>query len=197
MDNLIIKCNNQVDENLLDKVLEFDRTLFPTSDDYSFPDDYIKNLYRNSKDGMFVLLDNDIVVGYVNAIFLSDEKFKSYLNDRDYLTLENIGLHVGDNNMYFYTVALKEEYRKTNALKVLMTSFTTWLENEILNGKRIKNCISEVVTDDGIKMAYFMGMIPSDIDESGYGIYYSPDCLANYIKIMKQEKIKPEKINLM
>lgn len=188
MDSLIIKCNDQVDDNLLDKVLEFDRTLFPTGEDYSFPDDYMKNLYKNSKDGMFVMLDNDKVVGYVNSIFLSDEKLESYLKDRDYLTLENIGLNFGDNNMYFYTVALKEEYRKTNALKELMASFTAWLESEILNGKRIKSCISEVVTNDGIRMAHFMGMVPSEIDELGYGIYYSPDCLASYIETMKQYK---------
>ena len=66
MDNLVIKKNNEVDDNLLDEVLKFDRTIFPEDEEYSFPDDYFKNLYKNNKDGMFVLLDNNIVIGYVN-----------------------------------------------------------------------------------------------------------------------------------
>lgn len=186
MKNLIIKSNDEIDDDLLDKVLQFDRTIFPPDEDYSFPDDYLKRMYKNSKDGIFVLLNNDTVIGYVNCIFLSDNALEKYLKDRDYLTLENIGFNMGDNNMYFYTIALHQNYRNTNMVKLLIQYFVNWLESQKNKGKRIKNCISEAITNDGIKSLTIMGMIPYDIDDKGLGIFYSPDCLENYIEQMKK-----------
>ena len=180
MEQFIIKKNSEVDDDLLDKVLEFDRTIFPIDENYSFPD----KLYVNSKDGFFVLLHNGNVVGYVNCIFLSEEVKNNYLETKDYLTLTNNGFNIGDNNMYFYTLALAREYRNSNLVKILMKNFTTWLDEEKRKGKKIKSCISEAVTTDGIKTLLRMGMIPQDTDINGLGIYSSPDCLENYIKEM-------------
>ena len=190
MENLIIKSNDEVDDNLLDKVLQFDRTIFLADDDYSFPDDYLKRMYKDSRDGIFVLLDNDVVIGYVNCIFLSDEVKDKYLKDRDYLALENIGFNIGDNNMYFYTLALHQDYRNSGVVKILMQHFTNWLEEQKNKGKRIKNCISEAITEDGIRTLTIMGMIPYDTDDNGLGIFYSPDCLENYIEQMKRSIIQ-------
>lgn len=192
MKNLIIKSNEEVNDELLDKVLQFDRTIFPSDESYSFPDDYLRRMYQNSRDGIFVLLDNYSVVGYVNCIFLSDEAKDEYLINRDYLALENAGINVGDNNMYFYTLALKQEYRNSNTVKQLMQSFAKWLDEQKSQSKRIKSCISEAITDDGIRILSIMGMIPYDIDENGLGIYYSPDCLNSYIEQMKKMIIHSE-----
>lgn len=86
--------------------------------------------------------------------------------------------------MYFYTLAIQEEYRDTGAVKILMQQFADWLNREKQKGKNIISCISEAVTLDGIKTLLTMGMVPKDIDENGLGIYYSPDCLKNYIENM-------------
>lgn len=104
-----------------------------------------------------------------------------------YLSLENVGFHIGSNNMYFYTVALKEGYRDTGAIKYLMQNFARWIHGEKLKGKRITTCISEAVTEDGIKTLSAMGMLPQDVDNNGLGIYYSPDCLDSYIEKMTRE----------
>lgn len=130
MCELIIKKNNEVDDVLLDEVLQFDRGIFSSYDDYAFPDDYLKKLYEKSKDGMFVLLNDNQVVGYVNCIFLSDKNKDEYLQTKDYLSLENILFKTGYNNMYFYTLALDEKYRDTNAVKYLMSHFAKWLYEE-------------------------------------------------------------------
>ena len=196
MKNLIIKSNNEVDDNLLDKVLAFDRTIFPSDEDYAFPDDYLKKIYQNSRDGIFVLLDNNSVVGYVNSIFLSDKAQEEYLKDRDYLSFESIGINDGDNNMYLYTLALKEEYRNSGAIKILMQSFANWLVDQRRKGKRIKSCISEAISEDGIRSLSIMGMMPYDIDDSGLGIYYSPDCLESYIEEMIKCHIDDENIDI-
>ena len=188
MEEFIIKKNSEIDNILLDRVLEFDRTIFPSDEDYSFPDDYLKKMYAKSKDGLFVLLHNDNIVGYTNCIFLSEKAKSSYLETKDYLSLTNVGFNVGENNMYFYTLALDERYRDTNAVKTLMRAFTMWLDKEKQNGKRIKSCISEAVTGDGVKTLLAMGMIPQDIDNDGLGIYYSPDCLDNYIEKMNKNE---------
>lgn len=186
MNNTVIKSNDEIDDDLLDKILQFDRTIFPVNEEYSFSDDYLKRVYKNSRDGIFVLMDNDTVIGYVNCIFLSDEANEKYLKERDYLSLENIGFNVGDNNMYFYTIALKEEYRNSNMVKILMQCFVNWIEEQKNKGKRIKSCISEAITGDGVKSLSVMGMIPYDVDDNGLGIFYSPDCLEKYIERTKK-----------
>lgn len=195
MSNLIIKKNDEITDELLDKVLEFDRTIFSVEGNYSFPDDYLKRMYKDSRDGIFVLMKNDIIIGYANCIFLSDEVKARYLKNKDYLSLENIGFHIGNNNIYFYTLALKEEYRDTFAVKYLMKSFAEWLKQEKEKGKIINSCISEVVTLDGLRTALTMGMLPQDIDDAGFGIYYSPDCLDSYIEKMVEIDYSQLKIN--
>lgn len=186
--NLIVKKNDEVNDDLLARVLQFDRTIFPTDGDYAFPDDYLKRMYSSSKDGIFVLLQNNEVVGYVNCIFISDEEMITYLQDRDFLKLNNIGFNYGNNNVYIYTLALKKELRGTDAIKILMSNFAEWLTQEKSNGRVINRCISEAVTIDGVKSLLAMGMVPQDIDSNGLGIYYSPDCLNDYINKMSQNQ---------
>lgn len=62
MKDFVIKKNGEINEQLLDEILKFDRTIFPTDEEYSFPDDYFRTIYQNSKDGIFVLLNNNNVV---------------------------------------------------------------------------------------------------------------------------------------
>ena len=182
--NLKVVKNSEIDSNLMKDIVIFDRSIFPNDEEYSFPDGYLEKMYERYKDGLFALVDNSMVVGYVNCIFLSDTVKEIYLKTKNYLLLENNGLQIGDNNMYFYTLALQEKYRNTGAVKTLMKQFSYWINQEKRKGKNITSCISEAVTKDGIKTLLTMGMKPQDINEDGLGIYYSPDCLNNYIENM-------------
>ena len=79
MQDLVIKKNNEIDEKLLDEILKFDRTIFPIDEDYSFPDGYFKKIYKKSKDGMFVLLNNNNVARICKLyIFIRWRKGKVY-----------------------------------------------------------------------------------------------------------------------
>ena len=190
--NLRVVKNTEITSKILKGIVIFDRSIFPIDEEYSFPDGYLEKLYATYKDGLFALLDKDTVIGYVNCIFLSDEMKEYYLKTKDYLALKNQGLRVGNNNMYFYTLAIDKEYRDTEAVKILMRQFCSWINQEQKKGKKIVSCISEAITEDGIKTLHTMGMIPKDIDENGLGIYYSPDCLNNYIKTMIEKSIEEE-----
>ena len=181
---LIVVKNSEVNTNLLKDVINFDRTIFKIDEEYSLPDGYLEKMYETYKDGLFVLVDGNIVVGYANCIFLTDEIKEEYLRTKDYLLLENNGFQIGDNNMYFYTLALQEEYRDTGAIDILMQQFSAWINLENQKGKKIRSCISEAITTDGIKTLLAMGMLPKDVDENSLGIYYSPDCLNSYITKM-------------
>lgn len=128
--NLRVLKNSDINYKLLKDIVNFDRSIFPIDEEYSFPDGYLEKMYETYKDGLFVLLDEDTVVRYVNCIFLSDKIKEDYLKTKDYLLLENEGLHIGDNNMYFYTLALDEKYRNTGAVKILMEQFCSWVYQE-------------------------------------------------------------------
>lgn len=190
--NLKVIKNSEINDKLLNDVLNFDRTIFKIDEEYSLPDGYLEKMYEKHKEGLFVLVDGDIVVGYANCIFLTDEIQEEYLRTKDYLLLENNGFQVGNNNMYFYTLALQEEYRDIGAIDILMQQFSAWVNIERQKGKRITSCISEAITNDGIKTLQAMGMLPQDVDENGLGIYYSPDCLNSYISKMIEKSIDDE-----
>lgn len=190
--NLRVIKNSEINPKLLSDIVIFDRSIFPLDEQYSFPDGYLEKMYETYKDGLFVLLDDNNVVGYVNCIFLTDRIKETYMKTKDYLILENNGFQIGDNNMYFYTLAIQEKYRGTGAVKILMQQFSDWLNKEKQKGKNISSCISEAVTLDGIRTLLTMGMIPKNVDENGLGIYYSPDCLNGYIDNMIGKDIDGE-----
>ena len=66
--------NSEVNTNLLKDVINFDRTIFKIDEEYSLPDGYLEKMYETYKDGLFVLVDGNIVVGYANCIFLTESK---------------------------------------------------------------------------------------------------------------------------
>lgn len=83
-EKLIVKKNKQIDDVLLDKIEQFDRTIFPIDNKNSFPDNYLKKLYKDSRDGIFVILYNDNVIGYTHCIFLSEDEKNEYLKFKDF-----------------------------------------------------------------------------------------------------------------
>lgn len=83
--NLRVIKNSEITPTLLKKVIEFDRSIFPIDKEYSFPDGYLEKMYETHKDGLFVLLDKNNVVGYANCIFLTDEIKYTYLKTKNYL----------------------------------------------------------------------------------------------------------------
>jgi len=199
IDNYIVVANEQVDNVLLDKTVTFDKTIFPLDKDYSVPDEIFKELYRENKDGLFVLLDKftQSVIGYLHCIFLTDEQRDKYLIDKDYLCLKNIGFQLGNNNMYFYTMAVAEQYRGTNVVKILAKAFAKWLYDGTKQGKNITFCFSDAITQQGVKTLYRMGMIPynanKSVEKDGMVTFISPDCLDAYINKILNTKIKGER----
>lgn len=185
LDLRILK-NEEINDDLLKRIEMFDKKIFSGSD-YSFPEGYLSSLYSTNKEAMFVLLNGENVVGYVNALFMNDEDFQKYLKDPNYLNLKNIGLHDGDNNMYFYTVAIDETLRHTSAVKFLMYEFCHWLAEMRLKGRRVSQFVTEVISDDGLRTSKIMGLVPLNGGERDFGLYYSPDNILHYIKKMLEE----------
>lgn len=192
--NLKIVKNEEISDDLLKHVELFDKKIF-SEGEFSFPDNYLSDLYRYNKEAMFVLLNNDVVVGYVNAIFLSDDNYNDYLKNKDYLKLTNIGLHDGDNNMYFFTVALDEIIRHTSCVKFLMYEFSKWLEKMRMLGRIVKRTITEVITDDGLRQTKIMGMLPLNGGNRDFGMYYSPDNLVSYTNKMLENSVSLNTFN--
>ena len=192
--NLSILKNEEISDDLLRHVELFDKKIF-FEGEFSFPENYLTNLYKNNREGIFVLLNGDTVVGYVNVIFLSDENYNEYLKNKDYMCLENIGLHNGENNMYFFTVALDETIRHTPCVKFLMYEFSKWLERERMLGRVVTRTITEIITDDGLRTTKIMGMLPINGGNRDFGIYYSPDNLVGYTNQMLEETFSIDTFN--
>lgn len=181
---------NEVDKEVFSQMLELDKKCF--SEEYSLSSEYIRNLYKKSKEGLFCLIDKDKCVGYINCIFITEEQKQEYIGSGDFRKLNNIGPRIGNNILYIYTIALDENYRGTNALVMLLKRFSNWLLENKKMGINITYLFAEAVSDSGVKVLKKMGMIPIDknkLDNNCHGFYYSPDNLENYFKILKNKKV--------
>ena len=180
-----LKSNREIDNCLLDKLAALEEKIFGEK---AVGSKIFKNIHSKRHGGLFALVDdqND-PVGFMDAIFLSDEQTKQYLKDHDYRKLNNTGVQKEkDNILYIFDIAVVQELRGTEAVKMLIilgASFAQWLKGLKDEGIKFKYIFCDAVSPEGAKAAAkSMGMKPVKKTFSGLGFYYSPDNLENYIK---------------
>jgi len=177
-----IIANKDIDDDLLQRMIKIEHEVFG---DQSEDIVTYRHVHDKRDGGLFCLVDDDgTPIGFADAIFLSDEQKKEYLNDGNFRILKNIGPKAGtDNNLYLFGFALKKEYRNTGIVKMFVRSFATWLGELGSQGVKMKYTFSEAWSLDGARFLQAMGMIPIDkskISADGQGFYYSPDNLAEF-----------------
>lgn len=187
--NLRALTGNRVDELTFSQMLNLDKKCY--SKEYSLSSNYIRSLYKNSKEGLFCLVDKNInmCVGYIHCIFITEEQKQEYINGGNVRNLINIGLKKEDNILYILSISLDKKYRKTGALKYMLDEFSKWILSCKLKGIKIKFCFAEAISDSGVRVCNKMGLIPIDgkkLDGNKHGFYYSPDNLEEYSHKMKQ-----------
>lgn len=185
--NLRVLTGNQVDELIFSQMLDLDKKCF--SEEYSLSSEYIRSLYKNSKEGLFCLVDNNTCVGYMHCIFITEKQKQEYINGGDFRNLRNVGLVIGDNILYILSIALDEKYRGTDALKLMLKNFSKWILDCKANGIKMKFCFAEAISDEGVRVCNKMGLVPIDnrkLDSNNHGFYYSPDNLKEYSHKMKK-----------
>lgn len=190
-DRFHVVTNIDVTSELFDKLIKIENEVFGEK---CIDPAYFRSLHAAHNDDLFAVIDNNTnePIGYFEALFLTEEQKETYLKDYDYRKLVNIGAQIGNNIMYIFSLALKKEYRGTNAIKMLAQSFATWLYHIRRQGKILDFVFGEAIYHDGVRsLTKSMGMIPVDVtelDAEGLGFYFSPDCLSSYIyKHMQQD----------
>ncbi len=185
--NLEVLSGKQVDEITFSQMLELDKKCF--SEEYSLSSEYIRTLYKNSKEGLFCLVDNNICVGYMHCMFITEVQKQEYINGGDFRNLRNIGPVEGDNILYILSIAVAEKYRGTGALKLILKEFSKWILDCEVRGIKINFCFAEAISNGGVKVCNKMGLVPIDnkkLDSNNHGFYYSPDGLEEYSHKMKK-----------
>lgn len=185
--NLKVLSGDQVDEIIFSQMLNLDKKCF--SEEYSLSSEYIRTLYKNSKEGLFCLVDNNTCVGYMHCIFITEDQKQEYVNGGDCRNLINIGPVVGDNILYILSIAVAEKYRGTGVLKLILKDFSKWILDCKVRGIKIKFCFAEAISNGGVRVCNEMGLVPIDdqkLDSNNHGFYYSPDNLEEYSHKMKK-----------
>ena len=182
---------NEIDEELFEKMLALDHIIFPPEGGDALPAEYFRELYADSKDGLFILAEEetDEVVGYLNCIVLDSIQRDHYLAGGHYGDLKNKGMTVGDNILYIYTIAIASAYRGSGVMKQIGAVFVDWIETCKSNGRLLSEVLAEAVSADGARtLAKGFAMIPlHHVDEIGRGHYYSPDQLQSYCEKIKKK----------
>ena len=188
--NYKVVTNQEINNDLFQKMVILDRELFPEDSGYALSPEYLKNLYAHTREGLFLLLHTNTkqLIGYYSCIIVSENTKNNYLVSRNYRDLEHTGMQHGNNNLYIFTIGIQAAYRGSNAMKLLGKAFANWMIKNIAMGNKIKFCFGEAVSLEGVKFfTNGMGMVPLDINKigkKGTGLYFSPDNLRGYLKKM-------------
>lgn len=203
MDKWKLYSGFQITDEIFDKMLDLDEKLFTEEDATALGKDYIKSLYKNDKDGVFIIINERLneIVGYMFNITISDEQLQQYLKDHDYSKLRNQGMREGKNNLYIYTLGTNPKYRGSIAPKILGKMFAEYIEKCKSENKQIGYCFAEAVSLDGVRtLSESMGMEriagqQYGSDGTGFYHYSSKESFETYINKMIQVIDTQELIN--
>lgn len=187
---LKVLVNEEVTHEWFEEMLKMENEIFPPEgNDYLSPE-YVRNLYKENKEGLFFCIDEDEhkLAGYFTIIFISEEQKEQYLNGGHFSDLINIGMHKGKNIMYLYTAAFDEKYRGTKGMKLIGIEITKWLDKKESEGCVASETYSEAVSLDGVRtITKGFEMEPYHIDENGIGHYVSYDGMKKYREKMRNQ----------
>lgn len=175
--------NDEISDELFNQMIEMDHLVWNADSHLYLTDEYIKSLYKNTKDAMFFAVDeSDKLIGYQTIVFLDMKNFNDYYKTGNFMDIKNIGLHKGDNYLYLYTANIKEEYKGSSVMKEIGQSLCRWLDEKEKEGYFIKEAYSEAVSLDGVRvLKNGFSMEPmDDVKENGLGHYVSYDGLRKY-----------------
>lgn len=184
-------------ESVTDEVfaglLELDSQMFTEEAGTALGEEYIKSLYSESREGVFVIRNERTkeIVGYTFSIMISEEQLQQYLEDHDYSKLKNIGMKEGKNIFYMYTAASNPKYKGSIAQKILGKAMAEYIIKCKKENKEIGYCFAEAVSGDGARaLTNALGMVKMEGEHGsdGTGFYHfdSIETFERYIERMNE-----------
>ena len=183
---ITVKENDEINEELLDQAFDYERKIWPEGSYAYLPEDYLKSLFKESREGFFVACVDGSYAGHFYVISCIQEDIDKCFASDDFMVLKNRGMKKGDNILYLYTAVIKEEYRGSGCMKELGRAFVRYLDRREREGCFVSKVYCEAVSTDGARIVtQGFGMRPLDTDEKGIGHYYSDDGLREYRNRMR------------
>ena len=123
---------------------------------------WIQIVKEHPDNSRILLNDKDEMVGFWDFVTLFEDEYKKakagQLNDCE-LTVEIMPPMIpGTYNIYFASICLKENYKKTLALQKLLISMLNVFEELALNGVFIDEICTWAYTDSGIALSKALGL---------------------------------------
>lgn len=178
----------EIDEQRYQEFFALEHFTWPKEDPSFLPEEYVRSLYPNDKEGIFLAIDEDTnqLAGYLNVTFTNEESFQAYLESGDFTKLSSIPKEKEKNLiLYLYTANLYPQYRGTSCMREIGIAFAKWLDKLIKEGYQIQDVYCEAVSLDGARtIQKGFEMTQMDGTEDGLGHYENHDGLASYRKKM-------------
>ena len=180
------KILNDIDK-YIDEILDIDSNFY--NDEYIWTKDYQRKIYERNQDSFILIGDGDKLVGYLNYLCVTKEKYDTIKNSDttvDEFELEDvITLKKGDNYITINSVVIMKEYQNTGAIKYINEEFLKKLNEYEQNDIHIKGIDGVAVSDDGQKFFRQLGFIMEKELNDGNRLYLIED----------NNELIPEKIN--
>ena len=184
-----ILTGKQITEDRFQEFIDLDHTTWPEGDPAFLPTDYLRSLYPDNYEGLFLAVDPDTdrMAGSFNTIFTDEDSFRQYLNG-SFTDLKPV--RKGKDRrmiLYLYAADLYPQYRGSSCMKELGKAFAAWLDGLEDEGYRFEDVWCETVSADGVRTAlHGFGMTPVHTDEQGIGYWHNGDALRGYRRKMRE-----------
>ncbi len=175
---------DEISDLMFDQMVALDHAHWNEEDPCHLSKEYLESIFLPSKEGVFLALDGDRVVGYFNCIFVNMDMMHAYLESGDFEKLQNLHLQVGENVCYIFTCFVVDAYRGSGVMKALGEMFGKYLDEKEKEGCHVRLAYAEAVSEDGARCLRdgFLMEAMDDVDEEGLGHYVSRDGLRAYRK---------------
>lgn len=156
----VLYIGNDIKESLLDKIIDLDKTFFRKK--YLWSSEYQKQIFNRNKDSFVALAYNDELIGYINYLVISKDKFENTKNEEsivDDYELEDILCFRKneDNYITINSIVIDKKYHDGFVIKKITNAFIKHLRTLNRKGYKIKGINSTAVSNDGRKFLTNLG----------------------------------------
>lgn len=174
--------NEQINDEMLKEIRKLDEKFFDS--EYLWEDDYQIQLFNKNKESLIIVNYNNKLVGYLNYLVLTEEKYNEMINSNitiDNFEIDEITSFYKNKNNYITinSIVIDKDFQNGDVIKCLTERLQLILKQKNNDNYTISGMNAIAVSEDGRKALKNLGFEEQKCLDDG-----------NYLYVLEGEKLK-------
>ncbi|MBE6160312.1 MAG: YgjV family protein [Lactobacillales bacterium] len=166
--------NEQIKDEMLKEIRILDEKFFGS--EYLWDEDYQLQLFNKNKDSMIIVNYKNKLVGYLNYLVITEDKYNEMLNSNVIIDSFNIDevtpfYKSKKNYLTINSVVIDRKFQNGYVIKLLTRRLKKILKQKKADKYRIAGINAIAVSEDGKKILEYLGFIEYKVLDDGNHLY--------------------------